>query len=63
MPPFGAGVLRCGDPVIDAWNMMGGIEWDALPTVCEILGIDDVEILVQGLVAIREFHNRPRDDQ
>lgn len=33
---------------------MRGLDWSALPTVCEMLGIVDVERLVVQLVAIRD---------
>ena len=39
---------------IRAWNIMGGIDWAALPVVAEMLGIDDIETLVLQLVAIRD---------
>lgn len=38
---------------IRAWNMMGGIDWSALPVVAELIGIDDVELLVDGLMQIK----------
>lgn len=34
--------------------MMGGIDWCGLPIVCELLGVDDVDLLVAHLVAIRD---------
>jgi hypothetical protein len=38
---------------------MGGcIDWTALPIVSEILGIEDVELLLDRLVTIREFKDR-----
>ena len=39
---------------------MGGIEWEALPTVAEILGIDDTEMLIYQLTVIRD-HERPEE--
>ena len=39
---------------ISAWNIMGGIDWAALPVIAEMLGIDDIETLVLQLVAIRD---------
>ena len=39
---------------IRAWNIMGGIDWVALPVIAEMLGIDDIETLVLQLVAIRD---------
>ena len=45
-----------GDTVLSirAWNIMGGIDWAALPVIAEMLGIDDIETLVLQLVAIRD---------
>jgi hypothetical protein len=34
---------------------MGGLDWVALPVVVEMLGVEDVEVFVQQLVAIRQF--------
>ena len=39
---------------IRAWNIMGGIDWSALPVIAEMLGIGDIETLVLQLVAIRD---------
>lgn len=44
---------------IRAWNIMGGIDWTGLSVVAEMLGIDDVDVLVAQLVAIRE-HQREK---
>lgn len=33
---------------------MEGLDWAALPVVAEMLGIDDVEVLITQLVAIRD---------
>ena len=45
---------------VAAWNLAGGLEWSALETVCEVLGIADVELLIYQLVAMRE-HMRAGD--
>jgi hypothetical protein len=37
---------------------MGGIDWNALPVVAEMLGVEDVETLILNLIQIREFNNR-----
>lgn len=37
-----------------AWNLMGGLEWAALPVVAEMLGVADVDRLVRQLVVIRD---------
>jgi hypothetical protein len=39
---------------IQAWNLMGGMDWDGLPIVAELLGVDDIEQLVRQLVLIRD---------
>lgn len=36
---------------------MGGLDWQALPIIVEMLGIDDVDILIAQLIALRD-HNR-----
>lgn len=38
--------------------MGGEIDWNALPVVAEIFGIEDIESLVFQLVEIREFNRR-----
>ena len=37
---------------------MGGIDWLALETVAEIIGFKDIELLIDQLGAIRDFHGR-----
>lgn len=44
---------------IKAWNLMGGLDWAALPVVCELLGIADPEPLIYQLQALR---NQQRQD-
>lgn len=44
---------------VRAWNLMGGLDWSALPVVAEMLGIVDVALLVEQLVLLRE-HQRPK---
>ena len=39
---------------IRAWNLMGGFDWAALPTVVDLLGIRDPDILIHQLVTIRD---------
>lgn len=36
---------------------MGGIDWNALPLVAEMLGVVDVERLIADLMAIRKWKN------
>jgi hypothetical protein len=38
---------------LEAWNLMGGLDWSALPTVAEILGVDDVETLARLVAHLR----------
>lgn len=40
---------------IRAWNLMGGIDWAALPVVAEMLGITDIEAFAVSLVAVRDW--------
>jgi hypothetical protein len=44
---------------VAAWNLMGGLDWTALPVVVEMLGITDVDALVRDLVVIRESQKEP----
>jgi len=37
---------------------MAGIEWAALPVIVEILGVEDVELLVRQLAGIRDHQNK-----
>lgn len=39
---------------VEAWNLMAGLDWSALPLVVEMLGVEDVERLIRNLVTIRE---------
>lgn len=43
---------------VRAWNMLGGLDWAGLPIVAELLGYDDIELLVAQLMAIRD---KPKD--
>ena len=43
---------------VEAWNIMGGLNWVALPIVCELLGIEDVELLIYQLVEIRKLKGK-----
>jgi len=38
---------------IEAWNLMGGLDWSALPIVAEILGVEDVETLARLVARLR----------
>ncbi len=44
-----------GRIAVTAWNQMGGaVDWSALPVLCELHGVRDVDLLVAWLVALRE---------
>ena len=50
-----------GPEAIDAWYLMGGqIDWGALEHVVEILGVHDPELLVHGLIEVRQYFARQR---
>jgi hypothetical protein len=34
--------------------MMGGLDWSALPIVVELLGIEDITMLIEQLITIRD---------
>jgi len=36
---------------------MGGLEWQALPVVCEMLSITDPDLLIHCLIMIRDKQN------
>jgi len=37
--------------------MGGDIDWQALPVIAELIGFDDIERLVDGLLTIRDALN------
>jgi hypothetical protein len=39
---------------ISAWNTLGGMDWAGIPVVAELLGIDDIELLIRQLILIRD---------
>jgi hypothetical protein len=46
---------------VAAWNLLGGLDWNGLPVVAEMLGIEDVDQLVRDLVTIRQYQ-APKGD-
>lgn len=36
---------------------MGGLDWAALPVICDLLGVSDPEMLIRQLLVIRERLN------
>lgn len=50
------------DLAIRVWNDMGSqIDWTALEVMVERHGVDDVDLLITHLIAIREHDARQRD--
>lgn len=43
---------------IRAWNMLGGMEWAGIPLVAELLGYEDLDILVAQLETIRDSQRK-----
>jgi len=39
---------------VQAWNMLGGLEWSGVEIVAEVLGVEDIETLIAQLVALRD---------
>lgn len=50
-----------GRLAITAWNMMGGLDWAALPAVADLLGVQDIDTFIGLLVAIRDDQAAPQD--
>lgn len=45
------------EQIVEAWNLMGGeIAWAALPVVCELLDVENPELLIRGLAQIRDHY-------
>lgn len=40
--------------MIRAWNIMGGLDWQALPIVAEMIGFEDIDVLIAQLVVLRD---------
>ncbi len=41
--------------ILRAWHLMGDrIDWSALPIIAELIGFDDVERLIEGLITIQD---------
>lgn len=37
---------------------MGGLDWQALPMVADMLGVDDIEMFVELLMTLRDNQDR-----
>lgn len=37
---------------------MAGLDWSAIPTVAAMLDVDDLDLLVRGLVQIRDWQKQ-----
>lgn len=46
---------------LEAWKMMGGISWQALPFIVEYLEVKDVELFFNQLFVIRDYFNARRN--
>lgn len=53
-------INRCAT---QAWNLMGGLDWAALGTVADLLGVEDVERWIYALVQIRDAQRTGSDDR
>lgn len=42
---------------IKAWNMMKGIDWQALPLIAEMLGVVELESFITQLITIRNYQD------
>lgn len=41
---------------------MGGLDWAAVPTVVDLIGVNDIEMLLVQLAAIRDWQrNNPQE--
>jgi hypothetical protein len=40
---------------IQVWNRCGGLDWSALPVMSELFGYDDPALLIEQLLAIRDW--------
>lgn len=48
---------------LKAWNLMDGLDWAALETVADVLGINDIEALIEDCTTIRDWQkNRKNSD-
>lgn len=55
--PFETTALR-------AWSMMGNeLNWQAVPIIAELLGVEDPEMFVNDLIAIRQYGDNIREAQ
>lgn len=41
--------------MLTAWQLMDGLVWTALPIIIEMLGIDDIEVFIVQLAALRDW--------
>lgn len=63
---FGTPATPVSDPLADqvreVWNLLGGtIDWRGVELWAEVLGVEDPELLMRGLVQIRNhFEDRRR---
>lgn len=49
---------------IRAWSMMGNeLNWQAIPIIAELLGVEDPEMFVNDLISIRQYGDNIRKAQ
>ena len=49
------------DLVATVWRMLGHqLDWSGLDVVCEILGVDQPELLIAGLIQLRDHFEEQR---
>lgn len=48
---------RYSADALHAWNLMQGIDWAALPAICELIRCDNIELLIEGLLQIRNHQS------
>lgn len=43
---------------VKAWNLLGGLDWQGIEAVAELLGIEDVDMLIHQLAALRDYQRK-----
>lgn len=57
LPPFAAAAVR-------VWHLMGNtIDWPALPIVAEVVGVDDIPLLVEHLEELRAIQRERQESE
>jgi hypothetical protein len=46
----------CPSPIVmQIWNSCRGLDWNALPVMFELYGVEDIDVTVHELLAIKKF--------